>query len=202
MDLAIAQRLTCPRPHATTTLVARVDELVGGRLFRGLLGCPECNGEWDVAGGVARFGPCATHAAVDGPDAAAVGAFLGLTEPEGIVVVDGLDSQVADALSRDFGAVVVALDPVQAGSGSNVIVGAERVPLATASARGVVLLRAGRDAPFAASAVAALVPAGRMLATASLPVPPGVRELARDAHLWVAERERLGVPVSIRRRGG
>ena len=200
MDLTIAQRLICPRGHATTPLVARVDEIVDGRIHRGLLGCPQCNGEWKIAGGVARFGGRATLSAVAGPDAATVAAFLALAEP-GLIVCDGVAVRIVDALCRDFGAVVVALDPEELARAATAIDGAERVPLSTASARGAVLLRSQRDASFVASAVAALAPAGRMLAAVTLPVAAGLRELARDGYFWVAEREQQAVPVAIRRRG-
>jgi hypothetical protein len=37
-------------------------------------------------------------------------------------------------------------------------------------------------------AVAALRPAGRLVAPLSVPLPDGLRELARDERHWVAER--------------
>jgi hypothetical protein len=199
VDLTIVQRLTCPRGHGVTQLVARVDDVIGGRVRNGLLGCPQCNAEWVVTDGVARFGARVTMPAVGVHDATTIAAFLALTEP-GVVIVDGVAARIADELCRDFGALVVSLDPDEPARTSTVIDGAERVPLAPAVARGAVLLRPGRDAAFVESAASALESAGRILAVATLPLAAGLRELARDANFWVAVRAEHTVPVTLRRR--
>jgi hypothetical protein len=44
------------------------------------------------------------------------------------------------------------------------------------------------------------MPEGRLVAASSVAVPDGVREIARNNDLWVAEREAPVVRVELRRR--
>ena len=67
------------------------------------------------------------------------------------------------------------------------------IPLATGAARAIAIDAGG--AARAASAVRVTRARGRVLAPVVLPVPEGVRELARDAHLWVGEREPIASPI-------
>jgi hypothetical protein len=69
------------------------------------------------------------------------------------------------------------------------------VPFAERSVRAIAL-----DALHAAPerigfAVRALANGGRLVAAADVPVPTGIRELARDATQWVGER--IAEPVTI-----
>lgn len=197
MDLAIVQRLICPMSHASTPLVVRADLAEHGRLQGGVLGCPSCGKEWTVASGVAAFGD--RKALVEDPplDATAVAACLGLTDPK-LIVTDGLSAMIAVALVREYGASVVALDSDVAPETATVIDGADVVPLADGVANGIALFR-DRDASFVASAVRSLATDGRLLASSSIALPAGVREIARNEVMWVAEREAPVVPVQLRR---
>jgi hypothetical protein len=198
MDLAIVQRLICPQPHATTPLVVRADRTDQGRMVDGVLGCPVCAHEWTVADGIARFGERARLESTVSTDASTLAALLGLTDPH-VVVLDGTTPD-AGLLSSEFGAAVIALDAESFLPDATNIEGSAIVPLAAGVARGVALLRAGRSPEFVASAVRALAQEGRLVSSTVLPLPAGVREIARNEQIWVAEREPDPVVVSLRRR--
>jgi hypothetical protein len=198
MDLAIVQRMVCPAEHASTPLVVRADRAEHGRLQEGVVGCPVCGAEWKVDEGVARFGPRATTGPAFTPDATTVAALLGLTEPK-LVVADGLSDDLVVSLVREFGATVVAIDSDVSPESASVIEGPALVPLAEGIANGAVLLRP-REPAFVDSVVRAIAPDGRLLASVSLQLPAGVREMARNDDLWLAEREATVVPVTLRRR--
>jgi len=201
VDLALVERLICPRAHAPAPLVVRADEVADGRLLRGVVGCAVCREEWPVAAGRLQFGAARAGNAADAPDAATIAALLALSEPGRIVVVDGAPAELIAALVNEFGAIVVALDaPLNARAHAG-IDGAERVPLAPGAARAVLLLRSARGDDFVTSAVRALAPGGRMVGATAVNTPPDVRELARDERFWVGERERVTAPVPLRRAG-
>ena len=165
---------------------------------RGVLGCPVCNGEWDVVDGVAHFDARTELSATVPPDATTLAAYLGLTDPQ-LIVSDGVPAESITTLVREFGAIVVALDSDVSPQSATAIDGAGVVPLADSIANGVVLLRA-RDGAFVASAVRALATEGRFIATAGIDPPDGIREIARSPDLWVGEREAPVVRVELRRR--
>jgi hypothetical protein len=199
MDLGIVERLICPEPHAVMPLVVRADAVEHGRLVRGMLGCPHCHMEWVVTDGIARFGARADIAAVAAEDPATLAALLGLSEPM-LVLTDGASARLVDALSREFDASVVVLDAADPPPSATVIHGAKRVPIGAGTVGAALLLRPGRDADFVASAARALAPAGRLVATASVPVSGELREIARDNTWWVATREHREAPITLRRR--
>lgn len=202
MDLALVERLICPRAHEPAPLVVRADEVDAGRLVRGVVGCPVCREEWPVVDGRVEFSAAPAGNSADARDAATIAALLALTEPGKLLIVDGASVVLTAALVSEFGAIVVALDAPRDSRASAVINGAERVPLAPAAANGVLLLRPSRSEAFVASAARALAPGGRMAGALAVNVPAGVRERARDDRMWVGERERAGsAPVPLRRAG-
>ena len=198
MDLTIVERLACPNDHELTPLVVRADAVANGALERGILGCPSCTSEWVVDRGVAAFGPRAALSARDA-DPAVLAALLDLTEPGRIIIADGLAGGACTALARDYGALVLTLDPADDGAYAAVVDGAQRVPLAAHAARGAVLMRVERSAAFAESVVRGLAPRSRMVASLVVPVPSGVNEMARDDMLWVGACEDVSAPVALRR---
>jgi hypothetical protein len=100
----------------------------------------------------------------------------------------------------------VLLNPaasVSARDGISVLRIASGIPLAGATCRGVALDAAAAEGDYLDAAVRVLRPRGRLVAPAPTPVPRDVTELARDDHLWVAER--LSAPpqlVTLRGRDG
>ena len=198
MLLALVDQLRCTGSHVESWLVARADVVEGRRMVQGVLGCPVCQVEREVRAGVVRWTPDASvatdGAAARDPDGAAVmrmGALLGLTDGAGLFVLCGPAASVAGGLSGLADVALLLLDPPddRAAPFATVVRGAPGMPLARGAAHGIAI-----GAPFdgpgqIASAVLTLTRGGRLVATAQLAVPPGIRELARDATHWVGERE-------------
>jgi hypothetical protein len=132
-----------------------------------------------------------------------IGALIGFADAAQPFILTGSLALAAGGLAGLADAAIVVLDPPddRAASFATIVRGAPTVPLAAKSVRGVVLDGAwATDARRVASAVSALVPRGRLVAPADMPVPPGVRELARDDRQWVAERD--ADVISLRRAPG
>jgi hypothetical protein len=215
--IEFVESLRCLRPHESTWLVAAPHRMAGRSIVSGTLGCPACRAEYPIVDGVAYFG-----AEPGGPAAARVdpsppadpelvlraAALLGLAEGGGTAVLGGTWSAAAGALLELAPAHYLLLDPpypARTGDGISVIRTAGTLPLAAACVRGVALDEATAGAPVLASAVHALRPGGRLVAPAGAPLPPEVRELARDPRHWVAEREAPPSPpvrLGLARRSG
>jgi len=205
MHLEIVQALRCPAPHEPTWLVARTDRLDARHIAAGVLGCPICGAEYPVTRGVLRLGEPIGSAPTDeaGPDAAIrVAALLGLTTPNGLVLLAGAWARHAlDVATLAEGVHVLAADAPgeapPAGLGVSRVDAGARVPLGAGVARGIAL-----DAPHATDdailqAAEALVPTGRLVAPAGAALPPSLTELARDDRWWVAERPPAARVVSL-----
>ncbi|HVZ48564.1 MAG TPA: hypothetical protein VG916_07255 [Gemmatimonadaceae bacterium] len=206
MLLALTDLLRCTNDHAESPLVARADVVEARRLVAGVLGCPVCRAERTVAGGVVHWAASAPAAATPPdprPDTTSdalmrVAALLGLAAAPSPYVLGGDAGLAAAGLVGLTDATLVLLDPPddRAAALATVIRGAPRVPFGPRSIRGITLDVAwAADPSRIASAVTALAARGRLVAPAAAPVPAGVREVARDAAQWVAEREADVVPL-------
>jgi len=223
MFIELVDSLRCVEPHEDSWLVLATRLVIGRSVIEGTLGCPVCRRTYAITGGVAYLGAAPTarppDAAVDagalaGEDAAMrLAALLDLASPGGLVVLGGAWARYARAI-RDLVPVrLLLLDPIGAapeewpetGEGVSVVrTGGEAVPLAAGSARAVALDREGGSEARLAAAARALAAGGRLVGPIGAALPAGVRELARDDALWVAERDRAtvaseGAPVSLRR---
>ena len=215
MFVELIDALRCPRPHPPGTpetwLVAATHRADGRCIVDGVLGCPICRAEYTVRGGVADFGGARDTAGSDAPtanvEAIHLAAFLNLATPGGIIAVGGAWDAALDGLAdlTDVRALVVEpAHPFTPRDPLGALVGAE-LPVAASALRGVALDAATATPTRLTASVRALRPAGRLVAPARAPVPAGVRELARDAAFWVAERtaEHEGTTsglVALRRR--
>ncbi len=199
MEIALAERLCCPAGHGATPLVVRADRVVDRQLVEGVAGCPTCVTEWVLRRDQVVFGLRAELPAAASPSAEALEAFLALAEPDLRIWLDGVDADVLGELAARARPVALLADAPAGVPGCVRIDGAPSVPFAAGSVDGAVLLRADRDAVMLASVVAALRPAGRVVADHRIAVPTGVRELARTASLWVGERVATQRPVPLRR---
>lgn len=184
-------------------------------MVEGVLGCPVCQVEREVRGGVlywsANPGGSAVEAVplqrpsaeMDDDATARVGALLGFGESTMPFVLTGQSTVAAAGLLAMADAALLLLDPPDdaASAFTTVIRGAPRVPLGARSTRGVLLSGAWANDAKVLTAVDSLVDGGRLVAPASVALPAGVRELARDAQQWVAERVGGGVPIPLRRAG-
>jgi hypothetical protein len=206
MFLELVDSLRCVQSHEDSWLVARADELDARHIVRGELGCPVCATRYPVRAGVVDFTAGASrareHTAEQGM-ALRAAALLGLTEPGGLVVLAGAWSACADELLGMIdGVQLLALDfaaGTESGGALSLALIADVLPLAAGCARGIALDLEHSTGSLLAGAAAALAPGGRLIAPASAPVPPMLRELARDARHWVAARsaESVSAPVPI-----
>ena len=93
------------------------------------------------------------------------------------------------------------IDPpldVTAGPGLSIVRTSGAIPIAAGAARAMAIDVTDLHGDHVArveSAVRATRSGGRIVGPASLPLPQGVKELARDTESWVAEREALPSPI-------
>jgi len=130
-------------------------------------------------------------------------ALLGLDEGGGVVLLAGCAALLADAIESERQVATLLLNPLgmTPGPGYSVLLANDAVPVAAGTLRGVLLDESNASAATLLGAARALRARGRLVAPASADVPPGVRELARDARQWVAEAAPPGSPpVPLRRR--
>jgi len=195
--LALTDHLRCTAAHEESSLVARADVVELRRMVVGVLGCPVCHAERRVVRGVVYWDagespPTSAETDVIGEEMLRLAALIGLTESAAPFVLCGTRGLAAAGLGGIAEAPLLLLDPPddRAAALATVIRGAPRVPLAPRSARGVALDGAwASEGGRVASAVTVLTPRGRLVAPATSPLPAGVREIARDALEWVAERD-------------
>lgn len=214
MFIELVDHLRCPRPHEETWLVASADRTEGRDILDGTLGCPICHAEYPIRRGVAWFSP-PDRAARPAPGAIApandpaaamrLAALLELTDPGGFALLAGWWARHAHAIHDIAASHLVLLNPappIDAGSGVSVLQAPDVIPLADATCRGVALDAAHADPTRTTAAARILRPRGRLVAPAWTTLPSGVSELARDAELWVAERDARPKLVGLRRGDG
>jgi uncharacterized protein YbaR (Trm112 family) len=197
--IELVDMLRCPRAHEETWLVAAVREMAGRHIRSGTLGCPICGSEYPIDEGVLRYDAAAPIPAViqaelpSDDDVIRHAALLGLTGDAGAVVLAGMRALLGPRLAVVTGVQVLAVNPpnpaAAIGGGMSAILVDGPLPLAAGVLRGAALDAASRETPGADSVVRALRAGGRLVLPADVPLPQGVRELARDAIDVVAERE-------------
>ena len=204
MFIELVDALRCPRTHEESWLVLAAARMEARHIQEGALGCPVCHAEYPIRDGIADFrldGPRgaverapaadARSESVAAVDADALAALLDLGDALGFVVLVGAWGRRAHALlEREPMPPLVLLDPpdgVRIVPGMSGVRSGAALPLAGGAARAAAVDDAGADR--VASAVRVTRPGGRIVAPAAAGVPPGVRELARSAVVWVGERE-------------
>ena len=206
MFIELVDALRCPRPHEESWLVLAASRMEARHVEEGTLGCPVCHAEYPIRGGIADFrvdaAPAASHSAdapsaVDHVPADALAAMLDLGDALGFAVLLGEWGRRAGALLElepipplllvnppDGVPIVPGLSGVRSDAASPLAPGAARAAAAD-----------GAHAQHLTWAVQATRAGGRVVAPAAAGVPPGVRELVRDARLWVGEREAAPSPL-------
>lgn len=206
MFIELVDALRCPIAHEESWLVVAADRLVARHILEGTLGCPVCSAEYPIHDGVVDFTRGGHQNAVPRVAASAdlavrLAAFLGLGDASGFATLTGGWGAHALSLRAIVECPLLLIDPpadVDATPGLSIIRTAGPLPLATGSTRGIALDMPdlhGDHAARVASAVRAAKAGGRVVGPASLPLPDGLRELARDEALWVAEREAHASPL-------
>jgi uncharacterized protein YbaR (Trm112 family) len=197
--IELVDDLRCPRPHEETSLVAASDVTTGRDIIEGTLGCPICRAEYPIRDGVVWFidparaapAPATSGRDVDPEQAVRLAALLDLSDGPGLAILAGSWAPAARLLREVVPTHLIVLNPrptVAAGNGVSVVQTPAGIPLADGSCRGVALDDANANAVRLEAATRVLCPRGRLVAPARTPTPEGVTELARDAHVWVAER--------------
>lgn len=206
MFIELVDALRCPRPHEESWLVVAADRLVARHILEGTLGCPVCSAEYPIRDGVVDFSggmhyPVPPSAPPSAAQATRLAAFLGLDDALGFATLMGDWGAHAIELRGMVECPLVLVDPpqdVEAAPGLSILRTAGPLPLAVGSTRGIAIDVTdlhGAHPERLASAVRATRAGGRAVAHSSLPLPAGLRELARDPALWVAEREAPPSPL-------
>ena len=201
MFIELVDALRCPRAHEESWLVASATCMEARHIMSGTLGCPVCLSEYPIEDGVVDFRARrgAVKAARDGSStdtAMRMAAMLDLTDATGFAVLMGTWGLIATSLATLVETPLILVDPpsgIVGSPGVSVLRCDGEIPLATGAARAVAI-----DAESVArvsSSVRVTRTKGRVVAPIALPVPDGVRELVRDDHLWVAERESVASPI-------
>jgi len=199
MFIEIVDALRCPVPHEESWLVASATRMEARHIVDGLLGCPVCHAEYPVKHGVADFRREPTLPLRAEPDpllrgdattAMHLAAFLGLSDATGFVVLLDEWGAQASALREMVETPIMLVDPPAGREGEpgiSVVLSDGIPPLASGAARATAIGQS--NAERVAAAVRLTRAGGRLVAPATLPLPDGVREIARDDALWVGEKE-------------
>lgn len=210
MFIELVDALRCPNPHEESWLVVSATTLEARHIREGVLGCPICHAEYPVRDGIADFrretdvAP-ESSALASLPPADHLAAMMNLADPLGFAVLTGRWSARAEELLDlvDGPPLLLVDPPAQVGMrpGLSGIRCGLVLPLAAGASRGVAV---DTTAPARiASAANATRVGGRVVAPAGAPLPDGMRELARDDTVWVAEREaRASALVTLHVRRG
>jgi len=199
--IELVDALRCPRPHEESWLVLAMTRIEARHIQEGALGCPVCHAEYPIRQGIVDLRLVGEDDAsarddqspglVDLPPADHLAAMLNLADALGFVVLVGAWGRHAEALLElEPVPPLLLVDPpdgVEMRPGLSGVRAGARLPLAAGAARAVATDDV--DAERLASAALATRAGGRLVAPAQAPVPEGVRELARDEHVWVGERE-------------
>jgi len=207
----IVDALRCPRPHEESWLVLAARRTEDRDVLEGTLGCPVCRAEYPIHDGIADFTAdtpvdhSATGALTTLPPADHLAAMLNLGDALGFAVLIGAWGTRADDLVALLDAPPLLLvEPpagVKMGHGLSGIRAGATLPLATGAARAVATDSV--DPARVADAARVARVGGRLVAPAESRVPEGVRELVRDASVWVGERQALpSAPVTLHVRRG
>ena len=201
MFIELVDALRCPRAHEESWLVASATRMEARHIVSGTLGCPVCLSEYPIEDGVVDFradrGTDTTRTnSQPAADVMRLAAMLDLADATGFAVLLGAWGASAPELAAIVETPLILVDP-PAGSlgapGISVLRCDGEIPLASGAARAIAIDAAG--VVRAASAVRVTRARGRVVASVDMPVPSGVRELARDAELWVGEREAIASPI-------
>ncbi len=203
MFIELVDALRCPIPHEESWLVAAATRMEFRHIVEGTLGCPVCRAEYPVTRGVVDFRRAPHAAPAAAPDvlpdeeaAARLAALLDLSDRTGFALLLGPWSVHAPLVANLVETPLILVDPpgdVEGEPGISVVRCDGALPLAAGAARGTALDGGGEAR--VASAVRATRVKGRLVAPAALPLPDGLKELARDEAVWVAEREAPASPL-------
>lgn len=202
--------LRCTASHEDTWLVAAAEQTDGRHIVAGRLGCPVCRAEYRIVNGVADFRSAEAVPPPDTPaapvptedDVLRARALLNLVEDGGTIALVGGASALLTSLEHSAPAVYLLINPT-AGRGRadvSILLFDRGEPLAAGVLRGA-LAEEPVSEPVLHGVARAVRVGGRLVAPGHLPVPPGIKEIARDTRHWVGERLPVSsAPVPLQRR--
>jgi uncharacterized protein YbaR (Trm112 family) len=188
----LIESLRCPNGHEDTALIASTTRTEARHIVDGTLGCPTCGAEFLIRDGILMLSePRATtrSESASAEEAMRLAAFLELTEPRRFALLCGRWGVHAPAIGDLSSTPLVLVNPSlpPPRDVAAVVLSAANLPFAKGVARGVALDE-GLSRETLASAIATVGDKGRILGPVSLPVPSEVKELTRDARVWVGEK--------------
>ena len=193
MFIELTDHLRCPEDHEEAYLVLLPDSVVQRSVQSGELGCPVCHRTFRIRDGILDIG--------DGPpsstgeptlDGASVAALTGLGGPGGYLVLVGPISGRWRELEHALNGVslVSVNGPADLADARGLsIVRSARLPLKTASMRGVVLSgEFGSDPAWIREGARVLLPGLRVVGEGEEPDPRLVDVIASAGGWWVGTR--------------
>lgn len=197
--------LRCPRPHDESWLVAMVHRADGPYLIEADLACPVCGAEFAVIDGEARFDATRPPSRDETLDAGRTAALLAVAEGVLPVLLAGSYAGAGAGLADLVPITQLWLNPpagISAPAAPHSTILAEgRVPLGVETVAAAAVDAAHATPAMLESIVRAVRMGGRVLAPAAVPLPAGLKEIARDEREWVAEvTTRASGLVELRRR--
>jgi uncharacterized protein YbaR (Trm112 family) len=209
MFIELVDALRCPEEHEESWLVLSPTRIEARHVLDGTLGCHVCRAEYVVRDGIADLRPSSARTSPPASDIAVtssdpepfdplhLAAIMNLGDPLGFAVLIGTWGRVADGLRElPQSPPLVLVNPpgdVRMQPGLSGLRSGPRIALADGSARAIAVDASSPH--LLESAVRATRAGGRVVAPAAAALPPGVRELARDDEVWVAEREAAASPL-------
>ncbi|PYO39362.1 MAG: hypothetical protein DMD29_09600 [Gemmatimonadetes bacterium] len=190
--------LRCPEPHREEFLVLSTGEMLGRMVRAGVVGCPVCQKEYEIAAGVVYFGGRGKGdgaAATREPttDAQTLQALLDLGGPGGYVVLLGSAARHAVGLAAVMGGIhFIGVNPppgLEELPVLSLLVCECTIPLRDAMARGVVVGSESSRAAWLAESRRVLLPGRRLVIENETARPDGVTQLATGQGLFVGEKK-------------
>lgn len=201
MHIELTEMLRCPEEHREEFLVLSTSEMSGRTVYAGVVGCPVCQREYDIAAGKVYFtgrystpptGTPLPTTAPSSPDAQTLQALLDLSGPGGYVVLLGAAARHAVGLAALMGGIhfvgVNAPLDVEELPILSLVETDTRIPLRQAVARAVVVSAECATPAWLAEARRVLLPGRRLVVETEGVSLEGMTTLATGQGLSVAEK--------------
>ncbi len=205
MHIELTEMLRCPEAHREEFLVLSTGEMSGRMVRAGIVGCPVCQREYDIADGIVYFGrremreergattahPSSLISHLSDPQT--LQALLDLSGPGGYVVLLGSAARYAVGLAALMGGIhfigLNAPADVEELPVLTLLVCGTKIPLRDAMARGVVVGSESSGALWLAEARRVLLPGRRLVVENETARPDGITQLATGQGLFVGEKK-------------
>ena len=197
MHIELTEMLRCPEGHREEFLVLSTGEMSGRMVLSGLVGCPVCHKEYEMANGIVTFGAPASAtlagAVLVAPDAPTLQALLDLGGPGGIVVLLGDAARQAEGLASLMAGIhfvgINAPSDMEELPVLSLLRCDSSIPLKSAMARGVVIGSDVATAPWLEEGGRVLLRGRRyVLLGEGADLPTGISRLASGDGLLVGEK--------------